>query len=86
VGAALVVVVRSFALALGIPNLMRILYNTSLQIESYAFLKFIKADALLHCIPIFLKYLSNAEQMISSRAIASKSTLMIPNNILCVWN
>jgi len=45
-------------------------------------------DALLHCIPIFLKYLPNAEytRMISSRPVASESTLMIPNNFLCVWN
>jgi hypothetical protein len=41
----------------------------------------------MHCFIVFqffLKYLSNAEHMISSRPFASKSTLMVPNNFLCI--
>ena len=43
----------------------------------------------MHCSVVFLfflKYLTNAEYMISSRSVASKSTLMIRNNFLCVWS
>ena len=43
----------------------------------------------MHCFilfPFFLKYLPNAEYMISSRTVASESTLMIPNKFICVWN
>jgi hypothetical protein len=42
-----------------------------------------------HCInvfPFYLKYLSNAEYTISSWPVASKSTLMIPSNFLCIWS
>jgi len=43
----------------------------------------------MHCFivfPFFLKYLANAEYMISSRTVVSESTLMIPNDFLCIWN
>jgi hypothetical protein len=33
-----------------------------------------------------IQYLTNAEYMINSRPVASESTLMIPNNFLCIWN
>ena len=36
--------------------------------------------------PFFLKYLANAEYMINSRPVASKATLMIPDNLLRIWN
>ena len=42
----------------------------------------------MHCrilFPFLLKYLMNAEYMISSWPITSKSTLMIPNNFLCTY-
>jgi len=32
--------------------------------------------------PFFLKYLANAEYMINSRPVASKATMMIPDNFL----
>jgi len=35
--------------------------------------------------PIFLKYLVNAEFMINSRPVASKATLMIPDNFPHIW-
>ena len=44
---------------------------------------------LIHCIilfPFFLKYLTNTEYVISSQTVASESTLMVPNNLLCIWN
>jgi len=34
----------------------------------------------------FLKYLANAEYMINNRSVASKATLMIPDNFLRIWN
>ena len=34
----------------------------------------------------FLKYLENAEYMISSRPVVSKATVMIPDNLLRIWN
>ena len=34
----------------------------------------------------FLKYLINAEYIISSWPVTSKHTLMIPNNFHCVWS
>ena len=36
--------------------------------------------------PFFLKYLVNAEYMINSRPVASKATLMIPDNLIQKWN
>jgi hypothetical protein len=39
----------------------------------------------MHCLivfPLFLEYLTDAKYMIRSRPVASKSTLMIPNNFL----
>ena len=37
-------------------------------------------------LPFFLKYLANAEYMISSRSVASKATLIIPDNFLRIYN
>jgi len=42
-----------------------------------------------HCFnifPFYLKYLTNAEYTISSWPVASKSTLMITSNFLCIWS
>jgi hypothetical protein len=42
----------------------------------------------MHCFvvfPFFLTYLMNAECMINSRHVPSKSPLIIPNNFLCIW-
>jgi hypothetical protein len=44
---------------------------------------------LMHCFIVFpfsLKYLTNAQYMISSWAAASQSTLLIPNNFLYIWS
>ena len=35
--------------------------------------------------PFLLEYLTNAEYMINSWPVASKSTLMIPSNFLCIY-
>jgi len=34
----------------------------------------------------FLEYLTNQEYMISSRPVAPKSTLIIPDNFIDLWN
>jgi len=34
----------------------------------------------------FLNYLTNAEYMISTRSVVTKSTLMIPIKFLCIWS
>jgi len=36
--------------------------------------------------PFFLKHLASAEYMINRRPVASKATLMIPDNFLRIWN
>ena len=48
---------------MGIPNSVRILYKTSHLTESYAFLKPVNSEGLLHFIPIFVRYLRNADYM-----------------------
>ena len=37
-------------------------------------------------LPFFFKYLANAEYMINRRPVASKTTLMIPDNFLRIWS
>ena len=37
-------------------------------------------------LPFFLKYLANAKYMINRRPVASKTTLMIPDNFLRIWS
>jgi hypothetical protein len=49
---------------------MRILHNTSLFTESWAFLNSL-SYALSHCNLIFMEYLSNAEPVIIIRSIVS---------------
>jgi len=44
---------------------------------------------LMHCFsafPFLLKYLMNAEYIISNWQVMSKSTFTIPNNFLCIWS
>ena len=53
-------------------------------------INFLEVDKqLMHCFIVFpfffLKYLTNAEYMISGCPVALKSILMIPNNFLCIW-
>jgi hypothetical protein len=41
---------------------------------------------VLHCIPIFLRYLTDAEYVNISWSVVWKSTLMIPSNFVCIWS
>jgi len=64
---------------------MTILYKTSVLTESKVFLKSIQ---LMHCLNVFhfLKYLLNADYMITSSPVTSKSKPVIPYNFVCKWS
>jgi hypothetical protein len=72
---------------MGIPNSLKILYETSLQSETYSVLKSIyrQCTAPLYA-HILLIILWHTEYMIACWSVMSKSTLMILSNFVYVWS
>jgi len=67
-----------------IPNAERILHKNSVLWPNYWL-----SWSLMHCptvIPIFLKYLTNIQYIISSWSLTSKSRLKNPNNFIYIWS
>jgi len=61
---------------LRVSNSKRMLYDTT----------FLSHSLSRRLSPFFLKYLTNAKYVINSWPMTSKSTLMIPNNLVYMWN
>jgi hypothetical protein len=66
---------------MGTPKSLRVLYKNALHTKSQAYRRLSTPDILSHSTP----KLTDAEFLISSPSLATKSTLMVPNNVTYIW-